>query len=89
MRIRPFERQDLAWVLALWNQAVRTGEVVYRPVDAAYFETKFFKNPSYDPAYSFVAEDDGQGIGWISGTAPKVFLDRETPENTPGYLTLI
>ena len=89
MRIRPFERQDLAWVLALWNQAVRAGEVVYRPADETYFETKFFENPSYDPAYSFVAEVGGQGIGWVSGTAPKVFLDRETPENTPGYLTLI
>lgn len=87
MSIRNFEKADLPSVIRLWNESVEAGEVVYYPLSEAYFHTKFELDPNYDPQYTLVAEENGQILGFINGIAKKIFLDRETNENTPGYIT--
>jgi len=89
MRIRPYTPADLAAVIRLWNASAEAGEVVYRPLDAAYYAEKFEGNQSYDPAYALVAEADGHVAGFIHGIAQTVFLPKETPGNTPGYVTAL
>ncbi len=87
MQVRVMESRDLGAVIALWNRCVSAGEVVYAPLTEAYFQRKFVHDPNYSPAYSLVAEADGQVVGFINGIAKKVFLPKETHENTPGYIT--
>lgn len=89
MMVRPFESKDLPGVINVWNQAVASKEVVYYPLTDAYFHQKFESDPNYDPRFSFVAEEEGKIVGFISGVAKKVFLSGETNENTPGYLTCV
>lgn len=87
MRIRTYEKQDLPSVIRIWNESVQAGEVVYYELTEAYFHTKFESDPNYDPKYSLVAETDGEVIGFINGVAKKIFLDNETNENSPGFIT--
>lgn len=87
MNIRTYKKQDLPSVIRIWNESVQAGEVIYYSLTEAYFYTKFEKDPNYDPRYSLVAEKDGNIVGFINGIAKKVFLDNETNENTPGYIT--
>ncbi len=89
MEIRIMEREDLGQVMELWNESVAAHEVVFYPLTEEYFEKKFLMNPNYDPKYSLVAVEDGNVIGFISGIAKKIFLPKETHENTPGFLTCI
>ena len=87
MSIRTFERTDLPSVICLWNESVSSGEVVYYSLSEEYFHSKFEQDPNYDPRFTLVAEENGQIVGFINGIAKKVFLDKETNENTPGYIT--
>ncbi len=89
MQIRLFAQGDLPGVIAVWNEAVSAGEVVYYPLTEAYFRKKFEGDPNYDPRYSFVAEENGQIVGFVNGIVKKVQLGRETGENAPGYLTCV
>ena len=89
MRIRPYCPEDLGGVLSLWNMSVDAGEVVYRPLDKAYFTTKFLENPSYNPRYALVAVLDAQVVGYIHGIVKTVFLPGETHQSTPGYVTVL
>ncbi len=89
MRIRVFEKADLPEVMNLWNASAAAGEVAYKPLTAEIFQTKFLLSPHYSPEYSLVAEEDGRVIGFVNGIYKKIFLPKETPENTPGYLTVI
>lgn len=87
MRIRTFTTMDLPAVIGVWNESVQAGEVVYYDLTEDYFHTKFERDPNYTPELSLVAEEDGRVIGFINGVAKKVFLDNETNENTPGFIT--
>jgi len=87
MIIRPLAPRDVVGVVDLWNECVRDGEVVYAPITPDSFHQKFELDPNYDPRFSLVAEEDGEVAGFVSGIAKKIFLDRETNENTPGYIT--
>ncbi len=87
--VRLFEQNDLPGVVAVWNEAVDAKEVVYYPLTAEYFHKKFELDPNYDERYSFVAEEDGEIVGFINGVAKKVFLGKETHESTPGFLTCV
>ena len=87
MNIRTLEPRDIPAAVSLWNASVRDGEVVYADITPAYFHQKFELDPNYDPEFSLVAEEDGEVVGFINGIAKKVFLDRETNENSPGYIT--
>lgn len=89
MKIRLLRRDDLPQVVALWNESCGAGETVLSPLTEAGFEALFFANPEYDGQFSFVWEEAGAAVGFISGTAPRVFLPGETPENTPGFLTCV
>lgn len=89
MGIRLLRRDDLPQVVALWNESCGAGETVLSPLTEAGFEALFFANPEYDGRFSFVWEEAGAAVGFISGTAPRVFLPGETPENTPGFLTCV
>ncbi len=87
--IRTMTMKDIPDVCALWNMCVRQKDVLYFEMTPAYFERKFLNDPNYDPQYSLVAEENGQMAGFISGISKKVFLDLETNENTPGYITCL
>ena len=87
MRVRAMEPADVAGIVALWNGCAEAGEVVYAPMDEARFARKFLGNPNYSAAYSLVAEESGRAVGFINGIAKKVFLPKETHENTPGFIT--
>lgn len=87
MTIRPFEQKDLPAVVGLWNEAAEHGEVVYKKINADYYHRKFERDPNYDARYAFVAEEGGEVVGFIHGTAKKVMLDHETFETSPGFLT--
>ncbi len=87
--IRPMRESDLSAAVTIWNESVRAGEVVYRPIDGDYFRSKFEEDPNYDPGLILVAEEDGAVAGFVSGAAKKVFLKGESDESTPGYLTCV
>lgn len=89
MQIRPALPHDQAACLSLWNASCARGEVVYKPLDQARYQALFLDNPHFDGSYDFVAEENGEVIGWISGAEKKIFLPGETRENTPGYLTCV
>ncbi|MEG0767001.1 MAG: GNAT family N-acetyltransferase [Clostridia bacterium] len=89
MHIRLMEFADVNRVMEIWNESVAAHEVVYYSLTESYFEKKFLRDPHYDPKYSFVATENGRVIGFISGIAKKVFLPKETHENTPGFLTCL
>lgn len=89
MVIRRLEKQDLPAALRLWNDSAARGEVLLKPMTAEGFRRVFEANPSYDGGFDFVAAEEGKVVGYISGITKKVFLPKETPENTPGYLTVV
>lgn len=89
MQIRAMLPEELPQILPLWNQAVEAGEVVYRPLTTDYFAQKFCSDPNYDGAYSLVALEEGKIVGFINGVCKRVFLDKETNANTPGFITCI
>ena len=89
MGIRLLEQRDIPQLVGIWNEAVETGEVVLSPMTEQKFHQKFEGDPNYDPALSFVWEEDGAVVGFIIGMAKKVFLPGETYENTPGLLTCV
>lgn len=87
MMIRLYKQEDVDAMVALWNEAVEAGEVVYRPIDKAYWHEKIELDPNFTTDYTFVAEADGQIAGFISGLCKKVMLNGENNDNTPGYFT--
>lgn len=89
MKIRPRRESDLAAALQLWNDSATRGEVLLKPMTEEAFDRVFGANASYDGRFDFVADADGQVVGWISGITKKEFLPGETPNNTPGYLTVV
>lgn len=89
MQVCLFAPEDTPQVISLWNQCVKRGDMVYRAIDAAYFTQKFLLDPNHDPRFIFVAKQDGNVIGFIHGVCKKVFLPKETHENTPGYVTIV
>lgn len=88
MMIRQLQEKDICEVIHIWNQSVEAKEVVYKPLNEALFNEKFLNNPSYDQRYFLVAEDAGKIVGFINGICKKVFLPKETHENTPGFITV-
>ena len=85
MVIREAENRDREGIIRLWNQCVDAGEVLYFPMDDAYFDRKFRTGPGSDAGGFFVAEDaSGRLSGVIHGTYP-----HEYPGAKPGwsYLT--
>lgn len=89
MQIRKATPADRPALFALWNDSCHPGEVVYKPLSDESFARLFERNPSYDGAYDFVCEENGEIVGFITGAEKKEFLPGETRENTPGYLTAI
>jgi len=89
MLIRKALESDKNAIFALWNESARKGEVVYKPLDDESYKRLFLDNIHYDGEYDFVCEENGEVIGFVTGTEKKVFLPGETHENTPGYLTAI
>lgn len=89
MTIRKMIPEDLPHVIEIWNASVADKEVVYAPLSESYFHKKFLENPSYSPDLTFVAEENGRVTGFTNGIMKRVFLPKETHENTPGYLTCL
>ena len=87
MDIRFFRQDDVDAIVALWNESVEAGEVVFRTADKAYWHEKIELDPNFTPDFTFVAEEEGKLVGFISGLCKKVMLNGETEDNTPGYIT--
>lgn len=85
MRIRSYLEKDLEPIVSLWNRCVGAGEVLYRPLEAAYFEKKILCQPGAD---IFVAEEGGMLCGFLAGCRLTTFLPGQTEENTPAYLSV-
>jgi len=85
MELKPFERAHIPGIINIWNACVSRGEVLYRPLTAAYFEEKFL----IDGAQVLAALDDGEVIGFIAGCVKTTFLPGQTAQNTPGYLSVL
>ena len=86
MDIRAFRPDDLAQIVSLWNGCVQRGEVLYRPLTAAYFETKFLDQPG---AAILVAMEGNALLGFVAGCKKTEFLPGQTEENTPAYLSVM
>ena len=86
MEIRALRRSDLPAIVSLWNGCVQRGEVLYRPLEAAYFEEKFMRQPG---AAVPTAHADGALCGFVAGCRLTQFLPGQTEENTPAYLSVI
>lgn len=86
MRIRTYLEKDLQDIVSLWNRCVAAGEVIYRPLEAEYFEKKFLTQPGAD---IFVAEESGVFCGFLAGCRLTSFLPGQSDENTPAYLSVI
>lgn len=86
MDIRTLEMQDIPAIVELWNGCVQRGEVLYRPLEAAYFESKFIRQPG---AVIFTAHAGGVLCGFAVGCRLTQFLPGQTEENTPAYLSVL
>ena len=86
MRIRTYLEKDLQEIVSLWNRCVAAGEVIYRPLEAEYFEKKFLTQLGAD---IFVAEEGGVFCGFLAGCRLTSFLPGQSDENTPAYLSVI
>lgn len=86
MTIRPWNPSDLPQTIALWNGCVQQGEVLYRPLTAAYFQEKFLDQPG---AVLLSACEGDTLLGFAAGCRTTAFLPGQTEANTPGYLSVI
>ena len=86
MDIRAFRPEDLAGIVSLWNGCAARGEVLYRPLTAAYFETKFINQPG---TAIFAACEGDALCGFLAGCKMTAFLPGQTEENTPAYLSVV
>ena len=86
MEIRAFIRDDVPSIVSLWNGCVQRGEVLYRPLTAAYFEAKFVNQPG---TAIFAACESDTLCGFLAGCKKTEFLPGQTEENTPAYLSVV
>ena len=85
-QIAPLCPADAKEALALLKTLSDNHEVLYKPLEEADFISRFFG----ENRWGFTARsDDGKLIGWIHGAAKTSFLEGETHENTPLYLTML
>ena len=86
MLIRNMRPEDLSDIIRIWNECVTAGEVLYYPLDEAYFRKKFIENEGCEPYGLLVAEQDAHVVGFLHGVAPQTFRGGK-PGNA--YLTVI
>lgn len=71
--IRPLESGDIPAVIGIWNACAQAGEVLYPPLEEAYFQRKFLLGEGCERDNLLVAEGKGQVRGFIHGVAPETF----------------
>jgi len=90
MAIRIMAPADIPAIVALWNNSVDAGEVVYKPLTPGDFSQKLIDGiPGGGKAICLVADRKGQVEGFVHGVLQGSYLPGETPENTPVYLTAL
>ena len=84
--VRPLVLKDVPALIALWNQCVQEGEVLYAPMNEHLWQLKFVQTAGCDPQLLLTAEENGVPAGFIHGVAPGTF-----PGSRPqiGYLTVM
>lgn len=87
--IRKYASCDISGLGALWNACVENGDLLFRRFTPEYFEEKFIKPDWYEEQLLLVSENNGIIDGFIAGSRKHEFLNNETEENTPGYITTI
>ena len=87
--IREYRREDLPALSEIWNDSVKSGEVVFHPLSEEYFHTKFELNPNFDRRYVLTAEQNGKPAGFIIGMIKKQLLPGETFESSPGFIVAV
>ncbi|MGN0779545.1 MAG: GNAT family N-acetyltransferase [Aristaeellaceae bacterium] len=86
MEIRTLRMSDCPDIVRLWNGCVQRGEVLYRPLTAAYLEQKIVRQPG---AVVFTAHEGNELCGFAAGCRLTQFLPGQTEENTPAYLSVL
>lgn len=85
--LKPLTREDIPAAAALFNQSIADNEIIFSPLNEAAFERRFFRPGTH--AFAAMDGENGQLIGFIHGACKTAFLNKETNENTPGYLSVV
>lgn len=89
MEITPLSRADSAEACALWNKACAS-RMPYETFNETQFFEKFFDTPHFDAHFLLAAKDaQGELLGFALAYIKKEYLQGETFENTPLYLTML
>lgn len=85
--LKPLNREDIPAAAALFNQSIADSEMIFSPLEEEAFERRFFRPGTH--AFAAMDGENGQLIGFIHGACKTAFLNKETNENTPGYLSVV
>ena len=85
--LKPLTREDIPAAAALFNQSIADSEMIFSPLEEEAFERRFFRPGTH--AFAAMDGENGQLIGFIHGACKTAFLNKETNENTPGYLSVV
>jgi len=85
--LRPLTREDIPAAAVLFNQSIADNEMIFSPLEEEAFERRFFRPGTH--AFASMDGENGQLIGFIHGACKTAFLNKETNENTPGYLSVV
>ena len=85
--LRPLTREDIPAAAVLFNQSIADSEMIFSPLEEEAFERRFFRPGTH--AFAAMDGENGQLIGFIHGACKTAFLNKETNENTPGYLSVV
>ena len=86
MLVRPFQENDIAQAVVLWNTCVANGEVLYTPMTEDSFRAAFYGREGCTAGGFLAAVEDGALAGLIHGVPPESFRGGK-PGNA--YLTVL
>ena len=85
--LKPLTREDIPAAAAQINQSIADCEMIISTLEEEAFERRFFRPGTH--AFAAMDGENGQLIGLIHGACKTAFLNKETIENTPGYLSVV
>lgn len=89
MEIREFLPVDICDAVTLWNRCREYDSLIYMPMTADIFQSRFMEEKGYSSCYMLSARESGKLVAFLSGNIKKEYLKGENYGNTPGYLTML